>query len=52
MKSGLSIRQATDRLQIHHWYYARWKKTMQTADNLIKNDEVTSRSFIWVDKAH
>jgi hypothetical protein len=40
MKSGLSFHQATDHLQIHHWYYARWKKTMQTVENLIKKDEV------------
>ena len=39
MKSGLSIRQAMDRLQIHHWYYARWKKVVTRVDDILQKDE-------------
>ena len=39
MKSGLSIRQATDRLQIHHWYYGRWKKIVTRVDDILQKDE-------------
>jgi hypothetical protein len=39
MKSGLSICQAMDRLQIHHWYYARWKKVVTRVDDILQKDE-------------
>ncbi len=56
MKSGLSIRQAMDRLQIHHWYYARWKKVVTRADDIQKDKHThltsaeTSKNFIRVVK--
>jgi hypothetical protein len=45
MKSRLSICQAMDCLQIYHWYYAWWKKTTQTVDNLTEKDEVLPLTF-------
>ena len=45
MKSRLSIYQSTDSLQIHHWHFAMWEKTMQIVDNLIEKDEVLTFSI-------
>jgi hypothetical protein len=39
IQHGLSIYKASDLLHIHHWYYARWKKTTKAVDILIEQDE-------------